>query len=114
MALLKAVIRADGGAPLPEIAKHLGLPISTAYRIAAALEHQGLISKTGGGLYTAGQEFFSLVRQADEGRVLARIGRPVMRRLAVRTGHTVHMGALENGLVTDAVAVAGEVIVVDN
>jgi DNA-binding IclR family transcriptional regulator len=107
LALLKAIITADGEAPLPEIAERLELPVSTAYRLAADLEQQGLIARTGGGFFAAGQGFFSLARSVDESRILARIGRPVMRRLASRTGHTVHMGALENGMVTYLAKEAG-------
>lgn len=98
--LLARVIEDDGAHPLGDLARDLGLPVSTAHRFSRALEERGLLTRERPGRYLAGPALLNLAHRLDAGRILARLARPELRRLAKRTRQTVHMGVLEGGMVT--------------
>jgi DNA-binding IclR family transcriptional regulator len=91
---------AQGGALLSAQAAGLGIPPSTAQRIAATLVRHGLLSRVGHGRYTVGLRLVGLVGAVDRRAVLAAMCRPLLRRLAVRIGATVHLGVLDGDMMT--------------
>jgi IclR family transcriptional regulator, acetate operon repressor len=98
--LLASVIRDDGRTSSPVLAQQLGIPGSTARRMLLMLERQGLIARFEKGRYAAGGQFIALSRSVDAHAALARSARPLLRRLANGYGMTVHLGVLEDGMVT--------------
>lgn len=100
MQLMARVIRDDGRTPAAALAAELGLPGSTARRVLAALARQGLIARVEKGRYAAGGQFAGLARAIDPHGTLARIARPLLRRLAAANGATAHLGIFDDFMVT--------------
>lgn len=100
LVLFKAILADDGQSPLRVLADVAGLPFSTAYRLAVTLERQGMIQKERRGRYIAGPSMMAAARQIDESRLIARLSRPALAKLARRLKQTVHLGVLEDGMVT--------------
>lgn len=99
LSLLDALIRDRGGHPLPWHARHLGLPLSTAYRLVAQLRAHGLLSPGARGYFWPGPAFLAMARAADPVATLAEIARPFVRRLARRRRAIVHLGVWEGDMV---------------
>jgi IclR family transcriptional regulator, acetate operon repressor len=100
MALLLQVLRDGGQRRLREQAAALGMPLSTAYRLTAQLQHAGLISRASRGAFTIGFELQCLTAEFNRERLLADIARPYIRMLAHRLKLTVHLGVIEDDMVT--------------
>lgn len=100
LGLFAVVLADDGNNPLSVLAERAGLPFSTAHRLTATLERQGMIQKESRGRYVAGPTMLAAARTLDEGRLVARLSRPVLAGLARRLKQTVHLGQLEDGMVT--------------
>jgi IclR family transcriptional regulator, acetate operon repressor len=100
MALLVQVLRDGGQKRFREQAAALGMPLSTAYRLTAQLQHAGLISRAGRGAFTIGFELQRLTVEINRARLLADIARPYIRMLAHRLKLTVHLGVIEDDMVT--------------
>jgi IclR family acetate operon transcriptional repressor len=100
LALLVQLLRDGGQKRLREQAAALGMPLSTAYRLTAQLQHAGLISRAGRGAFTIGFELQRLTAEINRARLLAEIARPYIRMLAHRLKLTVHLGVIEDDMVT--------------
>ncbi|VTZ25831.1 IclR family transcriptional regulator [Methylocella tundrae] len=100
MALLALVIRDGGRGPLRQLAGELNIPLSTAYRLIGEHTRAGWLCSVGRGRYVPGQELLDLASRIDSRSVLANIARPHLRGLARRLHQTVHLGFLENDMVT--------------
>lgn len=100
VALLMRVLGDRGSVRLRDQAAALGLPISTAYRMASQLQRTGLISRVGRGYFTIGFELQRLTSALDRNRLLADIARPHLQALARRLQLTVHLGIIEEDMVT--------------
>lgn len=98
--LLRAVIGDDGRTPAATLAAGFGLPGSTARRLLAALERQGLIARVAKGRYAAGGRFLDLAQSIDPHATLTRVARPCLRRLAAANGATAHLGIFDDFMVT--------------
>ncbi|HEX5462912.1 MAG TPA: IclR family transcriptional regulator [Steroidobacteraceae bacterium] len=85
---------------ISHFARQIKIPRSTAYRIAATLERSGLVTRLRRGHYLPGPSLVRLVRSDSIPRVLKAIGRPIIKKLAMDTGCTAHVGVFENGMVT--------------
>ena len=105
--LLDQIIADGGERPLADLALAVGLPFSTAHRMARTLEERDLLMRHAPGRYLPGPALIALAGRIDPHRVLAQTCRPVMARLARQTGRTIHLGVLEDGMVT-YLAKAGE------
>jgi DNA-binding IclR family transcriptional regulator len=99
LALFTAVVQDDGATSLATLAFRLGTPRATAQRMASAFLRAGLLSRVGRGRYAPGLTLARLV-VADERAVLAQVSRDLMRDLSRKLGATVHLGVLENDMVT--------------
>lgn len=100
LALLRTVADDAGSHSLSALAAQVGLPLSTAHRVAVTLERHGFIVRLRRGYYLPGPGLLRLGASADFNRLLAGVGRPIVTRLARRTRCTVHLGVFEDGMVT--------------
>jgi IclR family acetate operon transcriptional repressor len=98
--LLVAMLSAGGRRPITDLADELAIPPATAYRLAAALHRQRMVYRTELDGYVAGPALLALTRHVDQQKLIAAVGRPVLTRLAERTGETAHLGVFEDGMVT--------------
>jgi IclR family transcriptional regulator, acetate operon repressor len=94
------ILRDQGHVSLRSQAESLGIPVSTAYRLARRLHEAGLISRIGRGYFAAGLELARLTAGFPPARVTADAAGPHLRRLAHRLGLTVHLGVIEEDMVT--------------
>jgi DNA-binding IclR family transcriptional regulator len=81
-------------------AESLGIPVSTAYRLVRQLHEAGLICRIGRGSFAAGLELARLTAGVSPVRVTADAAGPHLQRLAHRLGLTVHLGVIEEDMVT--------------
>jgi DNA-binding IclR family transcriptional regulator len=100
MGLLIRILRDRGHVSLRNQAESLGLPVSTAYRLARQLHEAGLISRTGRGSFAAGIELARLTAGILPARVTTDTAGPHLQRLARRLELTVHLGVFEEDMVT--------------
>lgn len=105
--LLSAIMERGPETRLSEIAGSLGLPESTAYRMASVLLQNGLISRVGYGRYSVGVRLAALAGRSDPRAILTEVARPVVDDLARRLGATIHFGVLDGGMVTYLVKACG-------
>jgi DNA-binding IclR family transcriptional regulator len=102
--LLVGLILRDGLArPLPEIAAEVGIPISTAHRIAALLVRRKLLVRAKPGRYVAAYALTTCGGRDAANRSLSLTARPLLKSLAARTGATVHLGSGPIKLVAEIV-----------
>jgi len=79
---------------VPDIARALRLPISTAYRYISALKQAGLVEETdSGGMYHLGTTIIKLARNVPRKR-LQDIALPFMQQLSDQTGETICLSTL--------------------
>jgi DNA-binding IclR family transcriptional regulator len=98
--LLAALLAAPYDASLADVAAQLHLPPSTAHRLAALLVRRRLLVRGERGQYLPGWGLVELSAWSDRRAVLAGVARPAARTLARKSGRTVHVGVLEEGMVT--------------
>jgi DNA-binding IclR family transcriptional regulator len=72
-----------------DLARELGLPVSTAHRITRSLESHGLVTRTRSGRYRLGMGAISLGRRATASLDVRVALRPFLEELAAYTGETV-------------------------
>lgn len=102
--LLQAIVGDRGKTPLLKLAAELGLPGSSARRMAALLMTRGLLVRVKPGHFSAGPAFLA----APEPRfIIADVARPALRRLARAIGATVHLGLFEDEMITYIAKVRG-------
>lgn len=87
--VLQAV--ADSPLALAELQDRTGLPRATAHRLAAALEHHGLLRRDEAGRYELGLGLVSLGHVATERYPLFEIARPALIELNHATGESVQL-----------------------
>lgn len=105
--LLVRILRDRGLASLNQQAKSLGIPLSTAYRFATRLRAARLIARAGRGCFSASVELTALITGSVLHRLIAENSRPHLQRLARRLRLTVHMGVIEDDMVTYLVKLHG-------
>ncbi|WP_158291564.1 IclR family transcriptional regulator [Marinicauda algicola] len=98
--LLRVVVEDGGQRSFSKLAQDVALPASTAHRLGVVLERYGFILRERPGRYLPGPWLMAFARRFDERTVLARISRPILRELSQRWRQTVHLGVLEDSMVT--------------
>lgn len=94
-AVLNVFRDASGDLGVVEVAERLGLTLSTAHRIARALVLEGyLAQEVGRERYRLGPQAL-LLGQAAQRALGMDLARPVLQRLAERTGESVNLGLLD-------------------
>lgn len=100
LALLEKIATDGGEGSLSTLAADLGLPLSTAHRIAATLERHGFVTRLQRGHYLPGPRLLRLTAADGLNRVIVGVGRPIIARLAKQARCTAHLGVFEDGMVT--------------
>ncbi len=100
--ILETIRESRSGLSLADLARALGLPKPTAYRIVATLESRGYIARNPAGHYLIARKLFDLQQDESEEQALLRAAQPVMARLVDSCRETVNLGILD----------AGEVVVI--
>lgn len=98
--LFLALVEGQSAARLSDAASRAGIPLSTAHRLAAVYLRSGLLARVGHGRYAAGPRLAAITLQRDTRALFAAASRPKLRRLAKHLDSTVHLGILEDGMVT--------------
>lgn len=98
--LLRHLAADQGEHAISALAAEIGLPPSTAYRIAATFERAGLLVRLQRGHYLPGPALLSLVTPGSLNRLIAGVGRSLVETLARRTRCTAHLGVFEGAMVT--------------
>jgi DNA-binding IclR family transcriptional regulator len=107
MVLLKAFDDDHPAWGLSELARAVGLNKTTAYRLLAALEREGMVGRAADGeRYVLGPEIVVLGGRALRANNLRAVARPELERLAGATGETASLEILSGGemLVIDEIA----------
>lgn len=100
LALLAAVARDQARRSALDIGQDLGLPIATTHRLVATLAKAGYVHRVRRGHYVAGPALLAISEAVSARAAAAEVARPVLARLARRTGLTAHLGCLESNMVT--------------
>jgi len=83
-------LRPDG-ATLSELARESGLPVSTAARLVASLEHTGFVERDAEGRYRAGARLLQVGLSALRGSSLYEVSEPYLRSLSEASGETANL-----------------------
>lgn len=100
--ILETIRDSRSGMTLADLARALGLPKPTAYRIVATLESRGGLTRTPQGHYLISRKLFDMPKDESEEQALLRAAEPTMARLVNSCRETVNLGVLD----------AGEVVVI--
>jgi DNA-binding IclR family transcriptional regulator len=100
--ILETIGEGRSGLPLADLARALGLPKPTAYRIVATMEARGYLARNPSGHYGMTRKLFDLQQNDSEEQTLLGAAQPVIERLVESCRETVNLGILD----------AGEVVVI--
>lgn len=81
----------DGPAPLGDVARRMGLPKSSAYRLLTTLVELGVVERADNEDYRLTPRLFEYGIKALNGLDLVTTARPIMHTLRDITGETVHL-----------------------
>ena len=96
--VLELLAASSNGLTLPDIARKLQIPKSSAHCILLTLLRQGYLSRSDRTRrYVLGQKLFSLASHALAGQDVREAAMPHLRQLMLATKLTVHLGVLEGG-----------------
>jgi IclR family acetate operon transcriptional repressor len=95
-ALLTAILDDDGRHGIGFIASDVGLPVSTAHRLVAAMVRHKLLTRTVRGHYVAAHHLAVRGGTDSAHRALSIAARPVLSRLAKESQATAHLGVLQD------------------
>lgn len=95
--ILEVIKSRDAGYRLADLARAVGMPKATVYRILTTLEGRGYLDRTSDGSYRMAKKLFDLQRSVSLEQVLTRVAQPVMERLAASSKETVNLGILDAG-----------------
>jgi DNA-binding IclR family transcriptional regulator len=94
--ILEAIAASRNGMALPEIARKLNMPKSSAHCILLTLQRQGYLSRSDRSRrFVFSTKLLRLANQALQGIRVREVAIVVLRQLALSTGLSVHMAILE-------------------
>jgi len=97
LSLLKILARSDDGMRVSDIAREVGLAVSTAHRLLTTLEMQGFAQfEADTSLWFVGREAFSVGSAFGRRRSFVAPALPFLRRLRDATRETANLGILDN------------------
>jgi IclR family acetate operon transcriptional repressor len=98
LGLLNALAAQDGGLALSEVARTVGLAVSTTHRLLSTLQQEGFVRfDEERGVWTVGVQAFIVGSAFLRARELTAVAKPVMRRLMERSGETVNLAVEDRG-----------------
>ncbi|UFN48535.1 IclR family transcriptional regulator [Roseomonas sp. OT10] len=95
--LLEYVAAGGETGNLSEAARRTGINRATLARLLDTLAHEGVLERAGGGEHRLGLRFLGLAASALASRDLVSLARPVLARLAARTGLSAYLVVLSGG-----------------
>jgi DNA-binding IclR family transcriptional regulator len=98
--MLKSFSRADEWLTSSELSRRAKLPEASGYRLIQTLEELGAVVRGARGRYRPGMLLVSLSRNVDFTDVLHEAAQNIIVELARRLNVTMHIGLLEDGMVT--------------
>jgi DNA-binding IclR family transcriptional regulator len=98
--MLKSFARADEWLTSSELSRRAKLPEASGYRLIQTLEELGAVVRGPSGRYRLGMLLVSLSRNVDFADVLHEAAQKIVMQLARRFNVTMHIGLLEEGMVT--------------
>lgn len=100
MRVLECFSLQESRLPLTDIARKVGLPLSTAHRILATLRDVGIVEQEGDrDLYRLGLKLLELGSMVLANMEVHREALPFVEELARETGETVHLGVFDGSQV---------------
>ncbi len=93
--LLETIRETHSGLCLSDLARAVGLPKPTAYRIIATLEGRGYLSRSSAGQYQMTRKLFDLQQNESEEQALMRVAPKMMEKLVGSCRETVNLGILD-------------------
>ena len=106
--LFRLIAEDRGRTPFRSLVERAGIPPSTAHRLLRSMRNQGLVGQVGAGRYDIGLELVDLCDGRSRNEHLANVARHVLNNMARRLGLTVHLGVLEDAMVTYLVKSEGK------
>lgn len=85
--------------PLEDITQSVGMAKTTVHRLLYSLKKIGYVDQHENGNYVLSYKFYQIGRNGLPHRHLTALAKPILEKLLMRTGETVHMAVLDNGLV---------------
>ena len=98
--MLKSFARPDEWLTSSELSRRAGLPEASGYRLIQTLEELGAVVRGPRGRYRPGMLLLSLSRNVDIGNLLHEASQGMIVELARRLDVTLHIGMLEDDMVT--------------
>lgn len=93
--VLNALLAAEDGLTLGEIARETGLGKNKTFRILATIEKHRLVQRDEDGAYRLGIRFLSFGERVRSQTNLLRAAQPAMDRLAQETGESIFLGVID-------------------
>jgi len=93
--ILETIRESRSGLGLSDVARAVGLPKPTAYRIVATLEARGYLARQGSRHYQLTRKFFDLQQNESTEQALMRVAPPIMVQLVEVCRETVNLGILD-------------------
>jgi DNA-binding IclR family transcriptional regulator len=93
--VLSSLEKVRNGRALAEISADTGIPKPTVHRLLATMERHGYVQQYPSGRYALGMRVVALGLFAAGSSTLLSIGRPILDRLVIECGETVHLGILQ-------------------
>lgn len=103
--VLEAILEDAGQSSVAAIARQIDLPVATVHRHVSALVRQGLLAPLSYGRHFAGPRLRSLAPLLQETNVLTIVANEVLKDVADQTRCVVHLGTLDQSMVTYRVKV---------
>ena len=95
LVILSSLETVSFGRTLAEISSDTSIPKPTVHRILATLEKHGFVQQLNSGRYALGMRLAALGLFAASGSDLLSAGKPILDRLVLECGETVHLGVLQ-------------------
>jgi IclR family transcriptional regulator, acetate operon repressor len=102
--LLVEITRHGTPVSFAELAAASGLAKSTASRLLAALERNGLVRRDDSGRFAPGEVFVSYAWRGDAEADMVSIAQPVLAELGEQTGETINLGVPRHGGLVEQIA----------
>jgi IclR family acetate operon transcriptional repressor len=98
--LLQSLRAGDDWLTSAELSRRANLPEASGYRLIQTLEELGAVVRDRRGRYRPGMLLVSLSEGLTSEDLLREAAYPILRELSARLGTTVHVGVLQEGMVT--------------
>lgn len=109
--LLSLVILAENPLTYTELVETTGLARSTASRLLAALERNGLLERDPDGAFRGGAMFAHYAARHDRVESLVAVAQPYLERIAEKTAETVNLGVPRGDTVVHAAQIDSRYVV---